>query len=172
MRIQNFQPVKYNKGRHSIGGVLAVAAVRGMIVCRSTSAEDTLALATGKAGFFLTRDVVANEAALKAYHDADELRPNKAGFQTPAVAGDVVQAEELHEVWVEGTDLLDASITNSTPAGSKLTTTAGKFALLTNSNTQECVGIIRTVLAAQNAVAPAKRFLIEILRNPVNLPAA
>lgn len=172
IRTANFQPVKYPANRHSIGGTLAVAAKRGQIVVRTSATA--VGLATGKAGFFLTRDVIDNDdgTALTAYHDADELRPNKAGFQTPFVKGGSVQAEELAEVWVEGTDLLHSSLDENTTVGTKVTTNGGKFAELTDSEAQECMGVIRVVDAAVNAASPAKRFLIEIIKSTVNIPAA
>lgn len=170
IRTANFQPVKYPANRHSIGGTLAVAAKRGQIVSRTS--DTAVGLATGKSGFFLTRDVIDNDngTALTAYHDADELRPNKAGFQTPFLKGGSVQAEELPEVWVEGSDLLHTDMDNTVVAGQKVTTNAGKFAKLTSSITQECAGVVRVVVAAANSPAPAKRFLIEVLATNTHTP--
>lgn len=167
IRSKNFQPVKYPANRHQIGGTLAVVAKQGQIVNRTS--ETAVGLATGKAGFFLTRDVMA-AADLKAYHDADELRPNKDGFQTPFLVGDSVQAEELVEVWVEGADLLGAGMDETIVAGQQVTTAAGKFVPLTDANTQEKMGVVRVATAAANADAPAPRFLIEIIKATVHGP--
>ena len=168
IRVNNFQPVKYGSDRHSIGGKLAVAAKRGMIVSRKAGAVDELELATGKAGFFLARDVVS-AADAKAFVEADELRPNKSGFQSPYVIDGSVQAEDFEEIWVEGTDLLNASMDVNTPVGAQVTTSAGKFTEVTSLTTQEVIGKVVLNIAAINTVAPARRFLLQIIRgtNPV-----
>lgn len=160
---RNFQPVKTPKGRHSIGGLLAVAAVLGQIVTRKAGATDTLELATGKAGYFLTRDVVSS-AAMKTYMEQDELYPDKGGFGSPFVVGGSVQAEDLPEVWVEGPALL-SGIDTDTPVGTVVTTNAGKLVPLTDAETQEPMGIIRQVIAAINDdTADAARVLVEVRR--------
>lgn len=168
-RIRNFQPVKYAANRHSITGLLAVAALAGMVVTRKSGATDELELATGKAGFFLDRDVVANAAALKALVDANELRPNKDGFEYPYVAGGAVTAEDFAEIWIEG-DALDSSMDVNTVVGSAVTTNAGKIAELTDSEAQEALGIVR--LNEADANGSGRRFLIEVRRAPKNVPAA
>ena len=166
IRNQNFQPVKYNASRPSFGGITPDSMVlkRGNIVTHNPAAENALIIAPdGKAGFFLTRDVMP-QADLKAYVDADELRPNKAGFQTPFLAGQSAQMEGYDEIWVEGTDHLDVSITNSTAVGQSITTKGGKFSALTTPASQELIGIVRTVIPSFNGAAGTKRFLIEIVR--------
>lgn len=169
-RTRNFQPVKYAANRHSITGLLAVAAVAGMVLSRKAGATDELELATGEAGFFLDRDVVANKAALAALVDANELRPDKDGFEYPYVAAGAVTAEDFAEIWIEGA-ALDASMDAATVVGSAVTTAAGKIAELTNSETQEALGVVRQNIAAINTASPARRFLIEIRRAPLNVPA-
>lgn len=159
-RTRNFQPVKYAANRHSITGLLAVAAVAGMVVSRKAGATDELELATGKAGFFLDRDVVANNAALKALIDANELRPNKDGFEYPYVAGQAVTAEDFDEVWIEGA-ALDASMDGTVTVGSRFTTASGKIAKWT-ATTQESLGIVRETIDDINGAG--KRFLIQIAR--------
>lgn len=168
IRVNNFQPVKYGSDRHSIGGKLAVAATRGMIVSRKTGATDELELSTGKAGFFLCRDVVS-AANAKAFVEADELRPDKAGFVSPYVIDGSVQAEDFTEIWVEGSALLDASMDVNTRIGDQVTAVAGKFAEVTSLTTQEVIGKVVLNIAAINTASPARRFLIQIIRgtNPV-----
>lgn len=168
-RIRNFQPVKYPANRHSITGILAVAAVMGMVLTRKSGETDALELADGKAGFFLDRDVAANKAALQALVEANERRPDKAGFEYPYVAGGAVTVEDYAEVWVEG-DALDASMDVNTVVGSAVTTAAGKIAELTNSEAQEALGIVR--LNEADANGAGRRFLIEVRRAPKNVPAA
>jgi hypothetical protein len=172
IKLPNFQPVKYAANRHSIGGVTdaAFVAKRGQIVQQTADGDGIEIADDGKAGYFLTRDVML-AADLKAWHDANELRPNKAGFTTPFLAGQPAQAEDLKEIWVEGTDLLDASIDENTAVDTALTTDGGKFAVLTDSEAQECIAIVRAKVAALNDDAPAKRFLLEIVRAPKNIPA-
>ena len=167
-RTRNFQPVKVAANRQSITGLLAVAALQGMVVTRKAGSVDTVELATGKAGLFLREDVVTS-AALTALVEANELRPNKDGFQYPYIVGDAVTAEDYAEVWVEG-DALDASMDENTVIGSSVTTSAGKIAELTDSEAQEALGIVRDNIAAINGAG--RRFLIEVARAPKNVPAA
>lgn len=170
-KLPNFQPVKYPANRHSIGGTTAddLVAKRGQIVTYGEAGNTIILAETGTAGFFLTRDIIL-ESGLTAWHDANELRPNKAGFTTPFLAGQAVQAEELKEVWVEGTDLLHSSL-DDVAVGQPLSTNGGKFAALTDSEAQECIGIIRAKGDALNAET-GNRYLIEIVRAPKNIPAA
>ncbi len=167
-RFRNFQPNDIQSERKSIGGKLAVAAVMGMVVCRKAGAtlalQDELELATGKSGFFLRRDV-ADAAALKAFVDADVLRPGKAGWETPYLIGSSVQAEDFDEIWIESPELLHASMDVDTPVGSRVTTAAGKITEWT-ATTQEAFGIVRENIPAINTAGPARRFLIEIIRAP------
>lgn len=158
-----FQPNKYARHRASIGGKLAVAAVAGLIVTRKSGATDELELATGKAGFFLRTQVVADLATLKGLIDANELRMNKAGFEYPVVAGSSVQAEDFEEVWVEGSTLLHASMDENVAPGTPVTTDAGKLKVLTNSETEESMG--KVALNIAGVVDPAnRRFLIHVMR--------
>lgn len=168
IRVNNFQPVKYGSDRHSIGGKLAVAATRGMIVNRKSGATDELELSTGKAGFFLARDVVS-AASAKAFVEADELRPNKGGFQSPYVIDGSVQAEDVVELWVEGATLLDASMDVNTPVGAQVTSLGGKFSEVTSLTAQEVIGKVVLNIPAINTASPARRFLIQVIRgtNPV-----
>lgn len=163
LRYANFQPVKPKKGRDSIGGLLAVAAVCGMIASRKTGADDTLELATGKAGFFLSRDVVS-EGDFKTALEQQELYPDKNQFELPCKVGGSVQAEDFQEVWVEGAALLDASMDAATVVRAPVTSAAGKFAELTNSETQECLGFVVLNEAARNG-GGGRRFLIQIARS-------
>lgn len=167
IRINNFQPVKYGSDRHSIGGKLAVAAVRGMIVSRKTGAVDELELSTGKAGFFLARDCVS-AATAKTFVENDELRPDKAGFVSPYVIDGVVQADDFTEIWVEGSDLLHASMDVNTRIGDQVTAVAGKFSEVTSLTTQEVIGKVVLNTPALNG-GGGRRFLIQIIRgtNPV-----
>jgi hypothetical protein len=159
-----FQPVKTPPNRHSIGGKLAVAAKRGMIVNHKAGTTDELELSTGKAGFFLAFDVVADLATLKGLIDANELRPNKAGFEYPLVAGSVVQAEDFVEVWVEGSDLLHASMDEDVLPDTPITTAAGKITVLTDSVAQEAMG--KVVLNEAGKVdGDNRRFLLQIARS-------
>lgn len=166
-RTRNFQPVKVAAGRQSITGILAVAALQGMVLARTAGAADTLELADGVAGMFLREDVVSS-AALTTLIEADELRPNKGGFQYPYTVGGAVTAEDYAEVWIEG-DALDASMDVNTVIGSSVTTSAGKIAELTDSEAQECLGVVRDNIAAINGAG--RRFLIEVARAPKNVPA-
>ncbi len=167
IRYKNFQPVKYSPGRHSIGGILAVAAVQGMIVSRLAGSVDTFELATGKAGYFLTRNVVS-AADAKAFHEADMLRLNKGGFQSPFVIGGAVQAEDFEEFWVEGSALLDASMDVDTRVGDQVTSVAGKFSEVTSLTTQEVIAKVVLNIAAING-GGGRRFLLQTIRgtNPV-----
>jgi hypothetical protein len=171
IKLPNFQPVKYPAHRHSIGGTTAdnLVAKRGQIVTYGATGDTIILAATGTSGYFLTRDIML-EADLKAWHDANELRPNKQGFITPFLAGQPVQAEDLKEIWVEGEDLLHSSM-DDVAVGQRVSTNGGKFATLTNSETQECIGIVRSKVAALNAES-GYRYLIEIVRAPKNIPAA
>ncbi len=172
IRNPNFLPVRYPTDRHTETGKLAVAAVLGMVLVHKAGAgaDGEFELADGEAGFFLTRDVVS-AADAKAFFEADQLRPDKAGFQSPFVVDGNVQVEDLDKFWVEGPALLDASMDADTPIGSSVTTAAGKIAELANSETKEALGIVRDKVAALNHAAPAKRFLIEVVRAPKNVPA-
>lgn len=172
MRTRNFQPQAYTPNRTTITGALAVAAVMGMVLTRKAgAANDELELADGEAGFFLDRDVVANKAALTTLIEANELRPDKDGFEYPYVAGEPVTAQDFAEVWVEG-EALGAGMDNTVAQHTAVTTAAGKIVPLTNSETQECLGIVRQNIAAINTAAPARRFLIEVRRAPKNIPGA
>jgi len=170
LRYANFQPVKPKKGRDSIGGLLAVAAVCGMIVSRKTGATDELELSTGKAGFFLSRSVVS-DADFKTALEQQELYPDKNEFELPFKVDGSVQAEDFQEVWVEGSALLDASMDVSTTVRAPVTSAAGKFAELTDSEAQECLGFVVLNEAARNG-GGGRRFLIQIARSGKNIPAA
>ena len=172
MRTRNFQPVQYNSSRNTQTGVCAVAAVMGMVLSLKDDDLETpiLELADGKAGLFLDRDIVANKAALQVLVEANELRPNKGEFEYPYVAGGAVTAQDFDLVWVEGA-ALHASMDVETTIGQQVTTAAGKITELTNSETQECLGVVRKNMAAINTTAPARRFLIEVIRAPKNVPA-
>lgn len=167
IRSKNFQPVKYSPSRHSVGGILGVAAVRGMILNRLAGSVDTWELATGKAGYFLTRDVVS-AAAAKTFHEADMLRPDKGGFESPFVVGGSVQVEDYEEFWVEGADLLHASMDAATPVGAQVTSAAGKFSEVTSLTTQEVIAKVVLNIAALNG-GGGRRFLLQTVRgaNPV-----
>lgn len=164
MRARNFQPVEYPPRRTTITGMLAVAAVMGMVVARKAgAANDELELADGKAGFFLDRDVVENKAALTTIIEANELRPDKGYFEYPYVAGEPVTGHDFAEVWIEG-EALGAGMDNTVAQETPLTTAAGKIVPMTDSSTQECIGVVKQNHAALNAAAPARRFLIEVRR--------
>lgn len=169
MRTKNFQPTQYSSTRFTVTGLLAVAALAGMVVTRKNAADDELELANGKAGFFLDRDVVANKAALQALMEANELRPDKDGFEYPYVAGGQVTAGDFEEIEIEG-DALDASMDANTTVGTAVTTASGKIAELTDSEAQECLGIVRKIVDDINGTG--KRFTIQIVRAPKNVPAA
>jgi hypothetical protein len=169
MRTRNFQPVRYTNNRYTVTGMLAVAAVMGMMVCRKAgAANDELELANGKAGWILDRDVLANKAALTNAIEANELRPDKDYFEYPYVAGQPVTGQDFEEFWVEG-DALGAGMDATVAAETQLTTAAGKYVPLTDSEAQECVGIVKQNIAAVNTDAPARRFLIETRRAPKNI---
>jgi hypothetical protein len=166
----NFQPNKLTPNRYSIGGLLAVAAVRGMIVDRKSGDEDTLELSTGKAGYFLRRDV-ASAAERMTFVEQDMLYPDARGFEMPYLVGGSAQAEDYEEVWVEGADLLDASMDAATAIRCPVTSAAGKFAELTDSEAQETLGHVALNEAAENA-GVGRRFLIRIARSARTIPAA
>ena len=164
--VKNFQPVKPKSDRHSIGGILAVAAVAGMVVSHHATAEDTLELATGKAGYFLTRDV-KTAADLKTFSEQNQLYPDAGGFETPFLVGGSVQAADYDEVWVEG-EVLDASMDAATTIGCPVTTNAGKIAEVTNAATQEVLGVVEKNIAAVNGAG--RRFLIRVQRDGRGTP--
>ncbi len=166
MQYRNFQPNDVSATRKTITGILPVAAVMGMIVNRNSTTTDTsdvLQLSTGRAGYFLRRDVVT-VAARKAWLDADELRPNKGGFEVPYVIDGAVTAEDFDEVWVEGSALLDASMDAATAVGANVTSSAGKFAEVTNLATQDILGVVQVNEAALNG-GGGRRFLIRVTRS-------
>lgn len=165
-RTRNFQPVAYNQSRHTITGMLAVAALAGMVVCRKAGAVDELELANNKAGFFLDRDVVANKAALQALIDNNELRPNKDGFEMPYVAGQAVTAHDFDEFWIEG-DALGAGMSGALAVGTPLTTAEGKLVPATNTETQEVVGYVSDNIDDINGAG--KRFLVTRARAAKNV---
>lgn len=171
IRYKAFQPTKREANRFSIGGLLAVAAVEGMIVNRKAGTADTLELSTGKAGYFLSRDV-KSLADIQTHVRADVLDPNKGGFQTPFQVDGSVQAEDYDEVWVEGAGLLDASMDNTVVAGANVTSATGKYALLTNSETQESLGVVSLVEPGRLPGSTGKRFCIQVRRSVKNIPAA
>lgn len=168
MRTANFQPTQYSPNRFTLTGLLAVAALAGMVVTRKNAASDELELANGKAGFFLDRDVVANKAALQALIEANELRPDKDGFEYPYVAAGAVTAGDFQEIEIEG-DALDASMDDTVTVDTTVTTSAGKIAVLTDSEAEEALGIVRKIEDAKNGAG--KRFTIQIVRAPKNIPA-
>lgn len=172
-RVRNFQPNDIADDRKTITGLLAVAAVMGMVVNRKVgstlSTQDQLELSSGKAGYFLRRDV-ADPAGLKAFIDADVLRPNKLGFETPYPIGGVCQAEHFDEVWVEGIDILGAGMNTAAGTSFAVTTLNGQIIPLTHTATQETLGIVRENIPAVNTASPARRFLIEIRRAPLTAP--
>lgn len=158
---RNFQPVKYAANRHSVTGVLAVAALAGMVLSRKAGETDVLELANGKAGFFLDRDVVS-AADFKTATEQHQLYPNKAGFVYPYMIGGAVTAEDFEEIWIEG-DALHSSMDSSVTADTGVTTNAGKVCKLTDMLTQEALGIVRQNIPAINGAG--RRFLIEIRRS-------
>jgi hypothetical protein len=169
MRTKNFQPTQYSPNRFTVTGLLAVAALAGMVVTRKNAAADEVELADGKAGYFLDRDVVANKAALQTLIEANELRPDKDGFEYPYVAGGQVTAGDFEEIEIEGS-ALDSSMDGTVAVGDQVTTASGKIALLTDSEAEECLGIVRKIVDDING--SGKRFTIQIVRAPKNIPAA
>jgi hypothetical protein len=169
MRTKNFQPTQYSASRFTVTGVLAVAALAGMVVTRKNAAADELELADGKSGFFLDRDVVANKAALQSLIEANELRPDKDGFEYPYVAGGPVTAGDFEEIEIEGS-AMDASMDGTVTVGTPVTTASGKIAVLTDSEAEECLGIVRKIVDDVNGAG--KRFTIQVIRAPKNIPAA
>lgn len=169
MRTANFQPIEYSATRFTVTGLLAVAALAGMVVNVKAGTDYELELSTGVAGFFLDKDVVANKAALQALIEANMLRPDKDGFEYPDVAGGAVTAQDFGVIEIEGS-ALDASMDADATAGMSVTTAAGKIALLTDSEAEESLGIIRSV--ADDVNGSGKRFTIQIIRAPKNIPAA
>ncbi len=172
VRVNMFQPVKYNPGRHSFAGTFVGTGKRGLILTRHATSKDVLILANGVSGFFATRDIVADNDALQAFVEADSLRPNKGGFQSPFVSGGAVQVEDYEEVWVEGTDLLDASMDVNTAVNTQVTTANGKFSERTSLTTMEGIAIVKQNIPAINTDAPARRFLLQIIRTPKGVAAA
>jgi hypothetical protein len=168
MRTANFQPVQYSATRLTITGTLAVAALAGMVVNLKAGTTEELELSTGKAGFFLPRDVVADKAALKTLIESNQLRPDKDGFEYPYVAGEAVTGEDYELIEIEGA-ALDASMDGTIVAGQQVTTASGKISKLTNSQTQECLGVVR--LVADDVNGSGKRFTIQVIRAPKNVPA-
>lgn len=169
MRIRNFQPTQYPANRHTVIAKLAVAALAGMVVNLKAGTTDEFELSDGKAGFFLDKDVVANKAALQALIEANELRPNKAEFELPDVAGAPVAAQDFAEIEIEGS-ALDASMDGTVTVDTQVTTAAGKIAKLTDSEAEECLGVVRRV--ADDVNGTGKRFTIQIMRSAKVIPAA
>lgn len=173
IKYHNFQPVKSSPTRHSIGGTVAFVGKRGQIVTHKNDGTNELVLATGTAGFFLERDIVS-ETDLTAAIKANEIPSNAlnpAEFEYPYQQNGSAQATDYEEVWVEGSDLVDG-LTDATTVGTEVTTAAGKFTPLTDSEAEETMGVVRAIEDAKNAAAPAKRFLISVMRGAKNIPAA
>lgn len=168
LRHLNFQPVKPKRDRHSIGGVLAVLAVQGMLVARHATNEDVLELANGKAGYPLMRDVVS-PADFKTALEQEELYPDRGGFHLPFRQGSVVQADDHDEAWVEGAALLDASMDAATTIGCPVTSALGKYAEVTNAATQEVLGTVVMNVPALNG-GGGRRFLIKFHRDGRGTP--
>lgn len=162
IRTRNFQPEKVAAHRHSIGGTVSFLAPLGAIVVPHATQANVLSLATGRAGFFLRRAVVS-AADFKTEVEQNELYPDRAGFEMPTKINGHAQAEDYSGVWVEGEALLDASLAD-VAVGTRVTSAAGKFAALTNSTTQESLGVIRRKLPAANAES-GFRYMIHVIRD-------
>lgn len=172
VKYRDFQPVKSSPTRHTIGGKVAFEAPRGLVVLPKSDGTDELVKANGKAGYFLMRGVVT-AAALTAAIKANEVPTGMASpaeFEYPYEVNASGQAEDLQEFWVEGDDLIH-DLDENTTVGTKVTTNAGKIAELTDSATQECLGIVRAIEDAKNT-EDAKRFRIEVIRGTVDGPVA
>jgi len=150
---------------NSISGKLAVAALAGMLVQTkpTTTANGAhvftdsveLELATGRRGFVLERDVLN-----QTEHTLHQLM-FQPGILTPELVNSHVSARQVQEIEVEGTGHLDASIVAGLSGGTKLTTSAGKWALITDAAAQEVAGILRGYLAPEDG--GAVRVLIEVM---------
>ena len=163
-----FQAVQYAANRSTITGLLAVTALAGMVVVPHASQLGVLSLANGQAGFFLDRDVV-DPTTLRGMVEQDIIRPNFSNFIYPYCQNMAVLGEDFEYVWIEGA-ALDASMVAAVAPGTPLTTINGKVGVLTDNNTQECIGAVRTVVPAFLSAAPAARFLIQRIRETKKLP--
>lgn len=172
-KYHNFQPQQTLRNAASIGGKCAFVAARGAVVVPKTDGSNELVLATGKAGLFLMRDVksAADITAIVKANEVPTCGPFGNEFELPYQQNGYGQAREERFVWVEGDDLI-SDLDENTAVGTKVTTASGKIAAMTDSETEECLGIVRAIEAAKNSDAPAKRFLIEVIPSTVNIPAA
>lgn len=171
-KYENFQPQQTPDNPDSIGGIANFTAVRGNIVVPKGDGTNEVELADGQAGYFLDRDV-KSEADITAIVKANEVPTvGQFGneFEMPYQEGNAAQAKVFPAVWVEGSDLIH-DLDENTTVDTQVTTNAGKIAELTDSEDQESMGVVRAIEPAKNAAAPAKRFLIAVMRKPVNIPA-
>jgi hypothetical protein len=121
----------------------------------------TLIAANGIQGFFLERDVIADDTAGRDRLLREQVFNNE--ITPPHRVGNTMTAVWYQRVAVESTDYLDASLTVGTADNTPVCFKAGKFADQTANATMEIVGYVRrkiTVLDGDNAV----RFEIEMTR--------
>lgn len=155
----------------TISGKMAVVAPQGALVNIKASTvagkpgvfDDAteLELTTARRAFVLERDVLAGP----------DIPLDKLIFQndilSPEVVGNYVSARQVQEIEVEGAGLIDIGtatrlLSGATPIDSRLTTLAGKWALITDATIQELAGILRGQLAVEDA-ANTFRLLIEVM---------
>jgi hypothetical protein len=157
---------------NSISGKVTFAAKQGQIVQIKGSttvgkpgvsdSNVELQLANGTRGFHLERDLIQGEVPLemiafnKDYLTPEILSPDGSGGYMGWAS-----ARQVQEVELEGSDLLDASITSGLALNTELSTKAGKVSVRgTVGVADELYGILRGYLAP--AVAGNKRILVEV----------
>lgn len=154
------------------GGAVSgdIVAVRGqMVQIDATSIDPALQsgvfdertkwkLANGTRGFHLERDVMVGPLPIEsiafeqAFLHPDLCNPDtKVGYAS---------ARKVQEFEVEGTDLIDSSLTSSTAAGTAVTSKAGKVSL--KGTGDELYGYVRGQLLPQDS-GNTVRLLVEVV---------
>jgi hypothetical protein len=159
-----FQPLhKTSVDDPVIYGVISTAMTAFTAVMLDPSVEDpkTLIAANGIQGFFVERDIIADDQAGRDRLLREQVFNNE--ITPPHRVGNTVTAVWYQRIAVESTDYLDASLTAGTADNTPVCFKAGKIADQTANPLFEIVGYIRrqvTVLDSANAV----RFEIEMTR--------
>ena len=145
-----FRAVSYPVGH--IHGVVATAMVQFAPVMLDSSVEDPNTLIAANdisRAYFLDRETILNNQAgqdriLREQVFGNELTP-------PYLVGQQVTAVKYEWIQVEGSDLVDASLTAATAAETPVCFKAGKIADQTANNTLAIAGYVRRVLTALDA---------------------
>jgi len=115
-------------------------------------------LADGTRGFHLERDVIVGPIPLEQIAFMEDFtHPDTVNADTKI---GYASARKVQEFEVEGPDLVDSSLTNSTPIDTKVSSKAGKIAAVESGD--EVYGYVRAQLAPHDS-GNSCRLLIEVL---------